>query len=343
MPPTMLDVARKAGVSPSTVSLAMNNKPGVSSETRDLILRIAAELGYEFAKEPSRQVTSAPITIAVAQYALRGEGHTASLTGLPLEYISGIRNYAREQDASLTVVANYLETDERHVGQPLLDAEAVDYDGLILIHCPSPHSRLIARAIETNRPVVAISRHWPDLPINTVGQDHRQQASISLEHLVSLGHRKIAFLGRNISEDYEWFGIRLDAYRRTMKRLDCWDERRVVIEPDSGQAALALMERCPDTTAIFAIGDEEASVAIKALCDAGISVPGQVSVVGMNNSCQPPEGYPSLTTVAFSGLLVGYLAAKTLVEHIRNQDLAYSRIFVRSWLIKRESTAPPRS
>lgn len=342
MPPTMQDVARKAGVSASTVSLAMNDKPGVSPETRDHILEVAAELGYEFVKGTTKPEPSAPLSIAIAQYALVGEGHSTSLNGLPLAYIGGIQNYARQDAVNLTVVANYVEMDGHHIGQPLLEAQVTKYDGLILIHCPAPDTRLINKALANDCPVVAISRHWPDVAISTVGQDHRQQASVALNHLINLGHKKIAFLGRNISESYEWFGMRLDTYRQAMERLGSWDERRVVIEPDSAKAALALMQRCPDTTAIWATGDEEAAWALRALCDAGISVPEQVSIVGLNDSSQPPAGYPRLTSVAFSSELAGYLAAKTLAEHIRDRDLAYSKVFVRSWLVKRESTAPCR-
>ena len=343
MPPTMQDVARVAGVSPSTVSLAMNNKPGVSPETRDLVLQVAEELGYELVKGSSKQVTLAPPAIAVAHYAYPGDNRTVAPVGLPTQYISGIQNYARAEDASLTLVANYVETDAYHIGHSLLNAKLAEYDGLILIHCPSKQSGLITQALDSGRPVVVIARHWPDVPVSSVGHDHPQQASVALDYLLGLGHRRIAFLAREGLEDYQWFKIRLDIYRRTMEGLGCWDERRVAIGPEGGQTALELLERCPDTTAIWAINDADAVPALRALCDAGIRVPDQISILGMDDSVQSPEGYPALTTVAVPAQLVGYLAARTLAEHIRNQDLAYSRIFVRSWLITRDSTAPPES
>jgi LacI family transcriptional regulator len=94
-------------------------------------------------------------------------------------------------------------------------------------------------------------------------------------------------------------------------------------------------------TAIFAVHDTNAVQAMRGLCGIGVDVPGQVSVIGVGDDCPAPEGCPPLTTVGFPDRKVGTLAAKVLLEHIEDRQLAYSRVFVDSWIVERASCAAP--
>jgi len=189
--------------------------------------------------------------------------------------------------------------------------------------------------------VVVISRDWPDLPVSTVGQDHPQQACLALDHLVELGHRRIAFLARPSDEPYDWFQVRLTCYRETMAGLGAYDPALVVVEPDLCQAAQALLARRPDVTAIWGVHDTAALAAMRGLRQAGIEMPRQVSVIGIGNDGVLQEGLPALTTIGFPDRKVGFLAAKVLLEHIEDPDLCYSKVFVESWVIERDSCAAP--
>jgi LacI family transcriptional regulator len=203
---------------------------------------------------------------------------------------------------------------------------------------------LLCQAIQDNVPVVVVSRDWPDLPVNTVGQDHYQQANIALQHLVQLGHRKITFLAREVDRVYDWFKIRLACYRKAMSALGQGDEQDLIaVAPDPTQAVKSLLDRRPDVTAIFSVNDGNAIGAMRVLREMGLVVPEHISVIGLDDSTKPPPDYPGLTTVAFPHYKVGYLAAETLLRRIQDPELAYSRIFVRSYLVERASCAPPRA
>jgi DNA-binding LacI/PurR family transcriptional regulator len=103
------------------------------------------------------------------------------------------------------------------------------------------------------------------------------------------------------------------------------------------------MARRPDVTAIFAVHDAKAIEAMQGLRDMGLRVPEDVSVIGQDDARQSPEGYPALTTVRFSHMEVGYLAAELLLKQIENEEITRGNIWVRSHLVERESCCRART
>jgi len=159
-----------------------------------------------------------------------------------------------------------------------------------------------------------------------------------------LGHRKIGFLAREVDQVYDWFDVRLAYYKEVMADLgEALDGGLVAIGADGAEAAKNLMKRRPDVTAIFAIHDENAVAAMRGLHELGLEVPQDVSVIGLDGSAMAPQGFPGLTTVAFSHTKAGQLAAEPLLKQIGDEDLRYSKVFVQSRLIERASCGEPRS
>jgi len=340
MPATMTEVAERAGVSKSTVSLVLNDKPNVSPQLRQAVLAAASELHYEL--PPRRtQERSANRSILVVHYEI---GSAALQTpAIFLDYMAGIQACAREKGVNLTFVTDYRE-ERRQLGFHLLSDEHLPADGAILMGWGARRDgQLLHRFLDRGLPVVVLSRNWPDLPISTVGQDHHQQACIALDHLVGLGHNKIAFLASKEDRHHEWFDWRLECYRQTMIRVNQEiDEELIAIDKTGYKAAQALMARRPDVTAIFAVEDANALAAVRGLQDTGLSVPADVSVIGLDDTSKPSEGCPALTTVAFPHRQVGYLGAELLLKQIQNESLYYSNILVRSTLLERDTCAAPR-
>jgi LacI family transcriptional regulator len=324
MRPTMADVAKRAGVSTSTVSLVLNDKRGVSAQTRAAVLEAVDELGYRLPERHRRPVPQLK-SIAVVHFANLGPNGEQELTGLAASYVSGIQAFCAGNNVNWALIAHYVEGDPGHVGSHLLHRDDLSFQGLIMIYAPSRETRVLQRAMDKGMPVVVI-----------------RQACLAMDHLVELGHRRIAFLAREADRPYDWFKVRLDCYRDTMSSLGEYDSTLVVVEPDVCQAAQTLFARRPDVTAIFAAHDTNAVQAMRGLNMAGVDVPGQVSVIGVGDDCPFPEGCPALTTVSFPDRKVGTLAAKVLLEHIDDRELAYSRVFVDSWIVERESCAAPR-
>jgi LacI family transcriptional regulator len=341
MPTTMADVAERAGVSKSTVSLVLNNRPSVSPELRHAVLKAADELGYRPPSRRAQKRSSENRSIIVVHYEI---GSAAPQTpSIFLDYVAGIQAFAHDKKVNLTFITDYRE-ERQQLGFHLLSDEHLPTDGAILMGWGARRDgQLLQRFLDRGLPIVVLSRNWPDLPISTVGQDHHQQACIALDYLVGLGHVKIAFLASRGDRRHEWFDWRLECYRKTMLRVnDQVDKELIAIGKDGYEAAQSLMARRPDVTAIFAIEDANALEAVRGLQEMGLHVPADVSVIGLDDTAQPPEGCPALTTVAFPHFEVGYLAAELLLKQIEDKELYYSNVVVRSKLVERDSCAPPR-
>jgi LacI family transcriptional regulator len=340
MSPTMADVAQRAGVSTSTVSLVLNDKPGVSAQTRAAVLEVAHELGYRLPQHHPN--VPAQKTIFVVHFASQGPSDQADLPALAVDYAGGIRDYCHGRNVNWALIAHYKEGNRQHVGFQLLECEGLACDGLILIMPPSRECALLGQAVREEIPTVVISRDWPELPLSMVGQDHPQQARLAIDYLVDLGHHRIGFVAPSWACGYDWCQIRLDTYRETMNALGAYDPERIAMEPDVYQATQSLLDRQPGLTAVFAVNDTAAVGVMRALQERGIRIPEEISVIGVGDDCSAPEGYPPLTTIGFPSRKVGYLAAHQLLQQLEDDELAYSRIFVQSWVVERASCAPPR-
>lgn len=338
MSTTMEDVARHVGVAKSTVSLALNNKPGVSEELRETILHAAGELGYRL---PERKV-SKPGAENKSIVVVHGENESVGRgpTFLYLKYLEGIQAYFETHHVNFSLYANYRE-EPNNLTFHLLNRERLAPDGFMLMGSIAKHDgHLMHQLIEQNIPVVALSRTWPDLPICTVSQDHNQQVHIALDHLLNLGHRKIGFVAREIDKRCDWFNWRLDCYKRIMKEhTGTFDETMVSTAPHGIDATKTLMQRRPDITAIFAINDQRATEVLQGLRELKLRIPQDVSVIGVDDAVPAPEGFPSLTTVTFSHFEVGYWGAELLLRQIESKALYYANILVQSKIIERESCA----
>ncbi len=342
MRPTMADVADLAGVSISTVSLVLNEKPGISSEVRAAVRQAVEELGYKGRSRRTEQDSTLPKNIAVIHYANPDTSYLFERSQLFIDYVGALQEYFQNQNVNWTLISDFREGDPANLGFQLLNGNASD-DGFILMGIPSPNSPFLQALIHGNKPVVILSRYWPDLPVTTVGQDHKQQARIALDHLVQLGHRRIAFLARDIDRGFDWFEARLRCYQETMSKLGtAVDDTLIAVDKTGAQAATALMERRPDVTAIFAIHDENAVSAIQGLQAAGYQVPHDVSVIGLDDSAQLPQEELGITTVTFPHRKAAQLAAELLLRELEDDTVLYSKIFIRSCLIERESCTVPR-
>ncbi|MBE2221499.1 MAG: LacI family DNA-binding transcriptional regulator [Anaerolineae bacterium] len=335
MQPTMEDVARKAGVSKSTVSFVLNDKPGVSEEMKTAVLKTAEELGYSLPeRRPMRTPQNQQKNFTVIHHV--GQETYNNVYGLFVNYLQGIRNFAQQANINITAINGYHKGDLANLETHILTDKNTPSDGLILMGAGFKRdSQLMHRAIELQIPLVVLSRNWPDLPISTVGQNHHQQAQTALDHLAQLGHRKIAFLANKSDQAYEWFDVRLSCYRQKMQQLNQTINEDWIMLGDNGtDATKKLLTQHPEITAIFAIHDERANQAIQGAVDMGLDVPKDISIIGLDGSEDTPSGLPTLTTVQVPHFEVGYLAAELLLRQIENESLCHGNLIVCSQLIK---------
>jgi LacI family transcriptional regulator len=341
MPPTMKDVAQRAGVSKATVSLVLNKKPGVSPETQQAVLLAVEDLAYHL---PERRPLRSPAqrTLAII-YHLGDMERTESYSIIP-GFLKGARTFVQEANVHLTILAGYQKEGFGQIGSQFLDSEGLQPEGLLLMGpALRRDSESVVQALKQDIPIVVLCRNWPDMPVSTVGHDHREQACIALDHLAGLGHRTIAFVAGDADNQYEWCQRRLDCYRETMTNLNGEvDEGLIIFAEDRIEATKALIRRRPDVTAIFADHDARAIDVMQGLREAGLRVPQDVSVIGQDDAKQSPDGFPGLTTVRFSHSEVGYLAAELLLKQVESNEVVHGNIWVRSYLVERESCCEVR-
>ncbi|MFI6011184.1 LacI family DNA-binding transcriptional regulator [Streptomyces sp. NPDC051243] len=302
-PPTIRDVADRAGVSKSLVSLVLRGSDQVRPEKRDAVLRAVRELGYRpntAARSLSERRTR---TVGVLLNDLRNPWFVDMLDGLnSLLHDNGLHMLLA--DARLN----------RRTGQdpagPLLDLRV---DGLVVVGTlPDPAS---LEAVAERIPVVVAGAREP-VPsgVDVVANDDEQGARLVAEHLIGLGHRRIAHIA-----GYGSVGeLRRRSFEATMREHGLADE--AVIEPsdmteEGGyRSTVRLLSRPERPTAVFAVNDIAAIGALSAAEELGLRVPRDLSVVGYDNTSIARLRHVWLTTVDNSSHEVGRRAARCLLD-----------------------------
>ncbi len=325
--PTIRDIAKLADVSYQTVSLVMNDRPGVSDKTRKRILRIMDDLGYR----PNR----------AAQMLTTHRSNTLELIVVDVIYggrlSDSTKNMVRAaRDAGYSLLIS--ETDFAALPDALESAAARLVDG-VLLYAPRlhvPDSELLE--IMNGMPFVRRD-YVPGSKLAWVGFDQVYATRLATEHLINLGHRQIA----NIPPNHAL----INGYWRhiTWKHvlLENGLEPGPAIEGDysmhSGyDAARELLASGNPFTAIVVGSDNMAMGALRALHEAGLRVPEDISVVGYDNTELSSYTVPQLTTVDFKFAKQDELAVKYLIEFINNPQMEIHQHVLMSDLIVREST-----
>ncbi len=334
----MLSVAKHAGVSRTTVSVVLSEAPAAASipeSTRKRIFAAAAALGYRphFIASSLRRKRTMSIGIMVPDM---GEGYFTLI-------MSGVDLALRE--------ACYFYFTACHYWQPELMTEHPHQltergvDGLLLINTPLPEGIDIPTV-----PTVTISGHKQRAGVTNIVVDQLKAAELALGHLQRLGHRRIAFMkGQTFTLDAEerWdailkiaraYGFELDEGLMIPLVVGTWS-------PDLGYGPVKeLIAVRRDFTAIFCFNDIAAIGAVRALHDAGLRTPEDISVIGFDDIVGAAYHIPSLTTVRQPLTQMGDTAARVLLDKIKNPASDHpDKIILLPELIERESTMARQS
>jgi DNA-binding LacI/PurR family transcriptional regulator len=325
-------LAEHLGLSPATVSLVINRSPSAKSipqRTQERIRAAARELNYRpsFVARSLRAQRSFTVGVVVPEIS---EGYAALV-------MSGIEDHLLEEGYFYFVVSHRHRADLIEEYPRLLQQRAVE--GLIAVDTACRKGVPI--------PVVAVSGHDEVEGVTNVVLDHVLAATLAVEHLTQLGHRKIAFIkGQEFSSDTK---VRWQAVLGAAKKFDLEIDERLVgqLEGESSSPALGyevtrkLLACGQRFTALLAFNDISAIGAIRALREAGRQVPEDVSVVGFDDIQSAAFQNPGLTTVRQPLRQMGVIAAETLLRRInaRAKALYPKSIMVEPALMVRESTA----
>jgi len=329
-PMSLKKLADYLGLSPATVSLVINQSPVAASipqETKDRVFAAARKFNYRpnFFARSLRTQRSFTIGVMVPEVS---EGYASMV-------MSGIEDHLLHEGYFYFVASHRHRSDLIDEYPKLLLDRSVD--GLIAVDTPWHHDMPV--------PVVTVSGHNEVKGVTNIVLDHNHAAQIALTHLLQLGHRKIAFIkGQEFSSDTE---VRWQAIVEAAGALKLPMSKSLIVqlEGDSPSPELGykvtkkLLAAREPFTALFAFNDISAMGAIRAIRDAGLRVPEDISIVGFDDIQSAAYQIPGLTTVRQPLRKMGKIAAETLLRRINRPGMEHvSQITIEPELIVRETT-----
>jgi LacI family transcriptional regulator len=333
---TIVDVARHANVSTTAVSKVLRNAYGASPTMRAKVQKAIAELGYR-PYAAARGLRGRTYTIGVMLPNIRNPFFP--------EILDGLTDWLRESDYQVLLGSGCNGEDaEARVTEAMIDR---GMDGMILIAPVSRRTHL--ERVAAVVPTVVVGRYSRSASYDTVADDDMAGAALVIDHLAELGHRRIAHI-----EHYETDpdhlaempnAIRAEGYRQAMRARGLADEIDIVSTTYTQEGgylgAQQLLARTHRPTAVFAGADIVAIGALDAIAEAGLSVPGDISVAGYDNTTFAAFRPISLTSVDQAGREIGGNAARLLLDRIANRDRPSAQVKLSPTLVVRRTTAPP--
>ena len=332
--PTQADVAQLAGVSRATVSYVINGVEAnqVSSETRDRVLAVIQELGYQ----PD----------AMAQSLRSGATHTLGLLIPDMDnphywhIAKGVEQETQQQDYDLMLISSALDVDRELNSIKALSRRRMD--GLILIVSYFEQVRAtIQRLMQQQRPLVLLNRRLDH--VDYVETDLGMGAGQAMHHLLAHGHRRIGFVFGVAS--HELANRRLTAYREALIAAGIAIDESLIAHCgttiEAGyQAARRLLSQEPRPTALMVVNDLLAVGALRAAVDCGLRVPGDLSISSFDDISLSMYTQPRLTTVSIDSIALGRIAAQMIFQRIGDPSLPPQQDTMTGQLIVRDSTGP---
>ncbi len=317
-------------LSQTTISLVLNDSPAgksIPAQTRERVFAAAKKFQYRpnyFARSLRK---SRSMSIGVMAPDLSEGYFTMVMNGVEAQLLSSHYFYF--------TASHYWDTKLMQEYPRLLVERAVD--GFLLLNTPAD--------FESTLPLVAISAHTNTSGVTNIVLDHLRAAELALTHLYELGHRNIVFMkGPEIIPDteYRWqsiiemaskLGLQIRPELCIQLEADSWS-------PDVGyQPMQRLMAQTQDFTAVFSFNDISAIGVLRAIHDAGLSVPGDISIIGFDDIMSAAYQKPSLTTVRQPLREMGREGARVLLEKIADPAATFPQeIVMTPELIVREST-----
>jgi len=329
---SLKQLATRLGLNPATVSVVLNDVPGrsIPQVTRDRIKAAAKEMNYQPSLLARSLRNRRTLTIGILVPELGDGYHTEVMSGIGDELVNaGYFYFTAHHRHQKRLVEKYTQMFMGRGAQGI-----IAIDTLLEHHIPIP--------------VVAVAGHRHIEGVTNIVLDHAQAAELVLNHLHSLGHRNVAFMhGQPFSSDSDerWKclmkvaeRLRLVVKSELIVNLD-----RDISSPELGYPVIQkLLASKQPFTALVAFNDISAIGSIRALEDAQMHVPGDVSVIGFDDIKAAAYTLPRLTTIKQPLAELGRIATQNLLNRIHGTDNASDEIRVEPQLVIRESTGPAK-
>jgi LacI family transcriptional regulator len=341
---TVKDVAAAAGCSVMTVSNVVNKIPSVSPDIRERVLATIDKLGYKpngWARELGRSRVRAYPAPTTRRFGCLLNPHLNKY-GDPFygEMIASLEEELKARNFELSFVENW-DDSAANSSQMANLVGAQNIDVLVLLHCEYvlPKVKPLARSI------VVFGSFWTDRSLDYISPDMMEGGWQATQHLLGLGHRRIAYMGPQAAIVDHVCREREAGYVVAMQNHPGRPPIQLLptasTTPSDGyDAAMELLQRSDRPTAIFAHSDIMAVGVLKAAVQLGLSVPNDLSVVGFNDDELTLMTHPELTTVRVGKRDAGVMIAQAGVDRISHPKLPGRLILLPVELIVRGSTGP---
>jgi DNA-binding LacI/PurR family transcriptional regulator len=331
--PTIRDVARLAGVSTASVSRVLNKKEPTTGDLHERVIRAIQELGYKPQRNRTRPIPASPWLIVLVEQID---------DPFFLQVITGIQEQAEDEGFCTAV----LGTSEKRSRQATL-LEQLKYQqisGIIAAGLYLNPKEWLAYEEEIGVPIVVMNTQVHHPRIATVMVDFETAAFQATQHLLSLNHTRIAFIG---NYEYEFAAMELHGVKRAMQArgMEYPDEYRFSIShtPEGASQAVSKMMLLPvekRPTAIFAFDDQLAIHILNSIRYHGLRVPEDISVLGFDNIPMSGHSNPPLTTVDVPKRRIGRLMVTLIRDLQQKEEEGLGATIIEGSLIVRGSTGP---
>jgi LacI family transcriptional regulator len=329
---TLKDVARTAGVSQSTTSRALSGEGYVAAQVRERVLAAAEELGYvphAMARSLRKQVNR---SIGVLVSDLRNSFYA--------DLAAGIAARARSHGYTMMLVDDQgVSAEELGAAQAFVATRAA---GVIVTPLSAAVSTYLLRQ---NIPVVEVDRQFMAGSCDAVVIDNASVARRITDHLIALGHRRIALL---IDEtDWTTGSERYGGYQTSLQESGIAPDPTLLVSAgwdagDARKAAIDILARRDRPTAVFAANNLLAEGVWRAASDLGLRIPEDLSIVSFDDAQWMSMVTPGITAVAQDAVALGRAAMDQLLERIENPDAPPRTVVLEAQILPRGSTASPR-
>jgi DNA-binding LacI/PurR family transcriptional regulator len=326
--PRLADVAAAVGVSPASVSLVLRGVAGPSDSTRERVLEAAARLGYRPDRTASALARRRSRLIGVMMD-IRNTFHA--------QLIEDVHEAAERAGYDLVLSTLTRTRDETRAVETLLDSRC---EALILLGPEAPVAQLAA--LDRQLPVVVVGRPVPSDGVDVVRAADDEGVVEAVDYLAGLGHRRIAYVdgGRGAIS-----AGRRRGYQRAMRGLRLGTHIQVIpgdrTEESGARAARIVADSASPPTAVLTFNDRSAVGLLDALGRAGVGVPGEMSVVGYDDSLLSRLAHVDLTTVSQNTREQTESAVAAVVERLDGGRTEHQEVVVAPRLVVRGTTGPP--
>ena len=343
--PTINDIAQRSGVSVATVSLVLNNKPGISQDTRLRVLEIAEELEYPRKTAVAPGINARLSTIGMV--VKTDPDIPPQANPFYSKVILGIEDVCRQNGINLLFATLPVDENNYPIEVPqLLTSELVD--GLMMVGTFVDETITSISGNRTPR-IVLVDGYSNTESYDTVISDNFRAAYQAVAYLIDNGHRHIGLLGSEES-CYPSLKERRNGYLRAMKENELTEVyiANFNINKTKGyDETISLLKEYPHLTALFCINDDVGSAAIRAVQTLGKRVPTDISIIGYDDTYIAANTHPALTTMHVDTVAMGRAAVHLLSLRIMNPKSARMTLTIHPRMIERESVSralrmPPR-